>query len=230
MGGLGPYASNEFLRCIYEANSKKREQDAPVVFLHSDPTAPDRTTALLNGRRGELFSYLVAAVERLISIGATRVVVCCFTMHHLVPYLPPTLRRKVISLVDTGLAAVLKRRRVTLVLCSSGSATVGIFPASPLWKQSQGLLRFLDPADQMRMHDLIYRVLKRNQEPRHLINHVRDLAQRYEVDTILAACTELHILSRQAAWKRLCGRTCECIDPLSIIARSLHRESLWRQD
>ena len=43
LGGMGPLASAEFVRSVYELNVQTKEQASPVCVLYSDPTIPDRT-------------------------------------------------------------------------------------------------------------------------------------------------------------------------------------------
>jgi aspartate racemase len=47
LGGMGPVASAEFLKTIYEDQLDPDEQGAPIVMMYSDPTFPDRTKAFL---------------------------------------------------------------------------------------------------------------------------------------------------------------------------------------
>ena len=49
VGGLGPMASAEFLKTVYEYGIGENEQDAPIVLMYSDPTFPDRTESFLAG-------------------------------------------------------------------------------------------------------------------------------------------------------------------------------------
>ena len=50
VGGMGPLASAEFVKTIYEHSLGEREQASPTVLMHSDPTFPDRTQLLPCGR------------------------------------------------------------------------------------------------------------------------------------------------------------------------------------
>ena len=88
IGGMGPLASAEFLKTIYEYSLDQREQDSPVVLVYSDPTFPDRTDAFLAGQDEALLSQLNRAVDRLRSWDASKIVICCMTIHYLVPRLP----------------------------------------------------------------------------------------------------------------------------------------------
>jgi aspartate racemase len=88
LGGMGPLASAEFVSSIYRETFSGREQQAPRVLLLSDPTIPDRTECLLNGDHEMLLERLAAGVGQLVLMGATRIVICCMTIHPLVPRLP----------------------------------------------------------------------------------------------------------------------------------------------
>ena len=49
VGGMGPLASAEFVKTIYEYGLNRREQESPSVVLVSDPTFPDRTSVSWQG-------------------------------------------------------------------------------------------------------------------------------------------------------------------------------------
>ena len=88
LGGMGPLASAEFLRTIYECNAAEFEQDRPACILLSNPRFPDRTDAILRGAAEEVLSPLAESLRSLLGQGATRLVVCCITLHHFLPLLP----------------------------------------------------------------------------------------------------------------------------------------------
>src|SRR6185295_14391684 len=108
LGGMGPIASAEFLKTIYEYSQGEREQEFPVVFVYSDPTFPDRTEAFLKGEEQVVLDQLVTALRALLQMNASQIVICCMTIHHLLPRLSPDLAEKIISLVDV-IAAHLPR-------------------------------------------------------------------------------------------------------------------------
>jgi aspartate racemase len=97
VGGMGPLASAEFVRTVYRCASWEREQDAPRLVMYSDPAFPDRTDAFLTGDDDTVLHPLVAVLERLVDLGATRLLICCMTAHHLVPRLPAALHARVVS-------------------------------------------------------------------------------------------------------------------------------------
>jgi aspartate racemase len=223
VGGLGPLASAEFLKTVYEQSLGEREQTAPRVVLWSDPSFPDRTETLLAGGGDVLLRQLVEALEGLRSLGAGRIVICCMTMHHLLPRLPGELLRSVWSLVDVVHADLLRRRARHLLVCTSGARRLELFEGHPDWKLSADYFVMPDEGDQAQIHDLIYRV-KRNEAPRRLVPDLRRLLAKYEVDSFIAGCTEIHLLAKE--FDAAHGERYGCLDPLTIIAREVAKEDL----
>jgi aspartate racemase len=106
LGGLGPRASAAFLNSIYEAASGS-EQRTPAVFLVSDPSFPDRSSAVLQGLdEEELLRRTEAALRSLVDLGAERLVMCCVTLHYLLPRISIDLRSHIVSLLDLIFEAI----------------------------------------------------------------------------------------------------------------------------
>lgn len=66
LGGMGPLASAEFLRTLYELNITYPEQNSLSCILLSDPTIPDRTQAILDGSIEEISARLCLRRSRRI--------------------------------------------------------------------------------------------------------------------------------------------------------------------
>jgi aspartate racemase len=210
---MGPLASAEFLKTIYEIAIDGREQEAPIVFLYSDPTVPDRTQSLLNGSRTVLLDNLVSALRRLHAMGAARTLICCVTMHSVVPQLPDDLRSRLISLLDVIYASLQRTRERHLLVCSNGTRQLGVFQQHPSWQSLRDYIVLADDDDQDEVHKMIYRV-KQGPEAA-AVPYVETLLHKYQVNSFIAGCTEMHLLARRFA---------NCIDPLTIVAKELAKE------
>ena len=223
LGGMGPLASAEFVKTIYEYNLNGREQESPIVMMYSDPTFPDRTDAFLAGSSDVLLDRLTEALVRLFEMGASRAVICCMTIHHLVPGLPRHIRNRVISLVDVLFDSVARSRQKHLLICSSGTRAMGIIEKHPRWELFKDRIILPDEHDQAVIHrDLIYPI-KKNPDIRTLFPLLESMLKRYEVDSFIAGCSEIHLLAKQfvnSNDQSFYG----CIDPLAIIARELVEE------
>lgn len=225
VGGLGPLASAEFLKTIYERNVPDFEQHAPRVLLLSDPSFPDRTEALLAGKPDELLARLSDSIRQLLDAGASEVVICCMTIHHLLPSLAPELRRRVVSLLDVIFEEVeASPRRKYLLLCSSGTHRLGLFQRHPRWGQVRDRVLLPSDDDQEWIHrDLIY-VVKKNRDVREFIPRVASLLEKYGADSFIAGCSEMHLLAKQFGATHGGTAPYDCIDPLTTIADRLAEE------
>jgi aspartate racemase len=223
LGGMGPLASAEFMRTIYERAPAPREQDAPRVVLYSDPTFPDRTEQLLAGAEGPLLEQLVASLRQLRAFGATPIVICCVTIHHLLARVPEELRRHVLSLLDVTFARVAELRRPHLLLCTKGARRLRLFESHRRWQECADFFVLPSERDQEAVHELIYRV-KSGEDVRDLAPRVEELLARYGLDSFVVGCTETHILAKHLAAARP-GRF-GCVDPLTIVAEDWDREIL----
>jgi aspartate racemase len=224
VGGMGPLASAEFLKTIYETSLGEREQDSPVVLIYSDPTFPDRTEAFLRGSHDELFKRLSDALEQMSACGISQIVICCITIHYLLPHLPDELRRRVISLVDVIFEQVLESGKKHLLLCTSGTRQMGIFSDHPMWKQAERHIVLLDEQDQRMVHQEIIYEVKKNQDLRKLTPVLERLLTKYEVNSFIVGCTEMHLLAKHFISSGENRKRYECIDPLAVIARNMTKE------
>lgn len=221
VGGMGPLASAEFVRTIYDYSlAGTVEQGAPVVSLYSDPTVPDRTEALLNGDDTAVFRQFTEALGYLTATGATKIVICCMTIHYMLPKLPSALSSNIISLLDVIYDNLPKQGR-HLVLCSSGTRNLRLFEDHHRWEQFEDFLIFPDERDQRLLHEEIIFPLKRNPDMPPLVSTLESMLERYEVDSFVAGCSEIHIIAKHLTARANGHKVYGCIDPLDILAREL---------
>ena len=222
LGGMGGLASAEFVKTIYELSGEvcEREQSAPVVVMYSDPAFPDRTEAFLRGETQPILTKLNDALELLCGMGASQLVICCMTIHYLLPQVPDRLRERIISLTDVIFSSVASLKKKHLVISSRGTIQLELLQRHPRWEQAQNYFVFPSETEQRQMHDLIYDVkLNRNLLEARLF--VETLLARHRVDSFIAACSEIHLLAKQFAPSGQQQRGYSCIDPLAIIARQV---------
>lgn len=227
VGGMGPLVSAEFLKTIYAAGSWRKEQDAPRVIVYSDPTFPDRTELLLRGEEEPLARKLGEVTERLLDAGATHIVIACVTIHRVLPRLPWRLRSRVISLVDTALAAVAASDERHLLFCTTGTRQMRLFESHEAWPEVRDRVLLPSDDDQSRIHELIYRVKAR--QDGDLVPSVERLLEPYTVRSFVAGCTELHLASTRLSGA---GARLSYIDPLTVIAQEVaegRMRSVWER-
>jgi aspartate racemase len=217
VGGLGPLASAEFVRTVYRCATWEREQDAPRVLMDSNPAFPDRTSAFLAGEEHTVSPMLEEVLGGLLERGATRLVICCMTAHHLLPRLPAELRRPIVSVPEVIVGQLRRARGRYLMLCTKGTRYVSLFEREPGWDEVADRVVFLEPADQDLVHDdLIYQI-KRMADPASLVPMVRSLLARYDADGFIVGCSEIHLVANALHGG---AEHPECIDPFLAIASS----------
>ena len=219
LGGMGGLASAEFVKTVYEITGEvcEREQDAPALLMYSDPAFPDRTEAFLRGETQPILTRLIDALELLDRLGASQFVICCMTIHYLLPQLPSALRERIISLPDVIFSAVESLKKPHLVIGSTGTLKLKLLQRHPRWEYARKYFVFPSDDEQRRMHELIYQ-MKLNRNLPHARIHIESLMAGHRVDSFVAACSEIHLVAKQFAPSVSQHSSYGCIDPLSIIA------------
>lgn len=194
LGGMGPSATAEFLRVLASRSPATTDQDHPRIVLLSDPSVPDRTTALLAGDDGPLLPIRNGLLT-LASWGADLLAVPCNTAHAYVDRIVASqvLAVPVVHIVDAALQAA---RRVS----PRGAwltATTGTVSCSLYQRRAAAVgyrLRVPDAALQLRIHAAVTLVKagRTVDSGRVLAPVVRQLWHR-DRQPVLAACTELPI-------------------------------------
>lgn len=218
---MGPLASTELVATIYRLNMVEPEQRAPGIVLYSDPSIPDRTTALLAGDTREVAARLTAGLETLVASGAHRIVIACVTAHQMLPAVPESLRARVISLLDLAIGEIRAASGPYLLLTSLGTRSAGVFECHARWNDVAERVRFLDPEDQRRLHEAVYR-FKQNEPVEPLIPWLESLPGKYRTEGLVFGCSELHLFQRPLA-RSPAPPGLRIIDPLLIAARDLDR-------
>ncbi|MEC4896275.1 MAG: amino acid racemase [Oscillatoria sp. PMC 1051.18] len=226
LGGMGPLASAEFVKTIYEYNlSGNREQNFPKILLYSDPSFPDRTEVLLQGDEKTLLDLLVKSLYHLCELKATKIIICCITAHYLLPKFPLALREKIICLVNLTLESVLEAPKKYLVICTKATNKLQLFQSHPLWQIAQNYILFPQEEEQIFIHQMIYD-LKLNLNRQQDWEKLKHLQFIYQVDGLIVGCTEIHLLIKY--WQRHSPESNSNIflDPLIIIAQKLNKFGL----
>jgi aspartate racemase len=227
LGGMGPLASTELVYTIYRLNMAEPEQQAPACVLLSDPSIPDRTTAILAGDTGEVARRLAQALGELERMGAERIVIACVTAHAVLDEVPARLREKVVSLLDLVMDELGRSGKPHLLLATNGTRRAQIFERHPRWREVEGLARFLGEEDQHRLHGMLYR-FKQNEPLEPALPWLASLPESYEVHGLIFGCTELHLFQRLLARQTDGARKLAVIDPLLIAAREVPRQLGYR--
>ncbi len=222
LGGLGPIASAEFLKTIYELNVAGLEQEMPACILYSDPKFPDRTAAIAGYSDEILINLLIEILEKLSQLGAEKIVIACTTIHYFLPRIPAQLSAKVISLIDLVIQEVFQSKKQHLMLSTPAARDAGIFQQHPEWSLVEQYIKFPDDEDQNVLHQFIYQI-KQNCNLAPIAFYLEKLLFKYQVDSLIIGCTELHLVTKYLARSEFKGRQFAVVDPLITLAKNIHQ-------
>lgn len=150
LGGMGPMATVETFRRITRGTPAHRDQEHLHVIVDSDPSVPDRTSALVHGGPSPL-PALLAGAARLVSLGAEVLCVPCNTAH---AFLPPVRRRMDVPIVDmldesAAVAADVADGRPFGLLATTGTVATCLY--HEVFARRGLTVLNPDPADQQRV-------------------------------------------------------------------------------
>jgi aspartate racemase len=216
LGGMGPRASAELVRRIYEASPVAPEQEAPRVLLASDPTLPDRTEALLAGDGDELRARLAARLRWLADGGATHLLVACVTAHAALDRLAPDLAERLVDLRDV-LADALDEAPGGrwLVASSHGTARLRVVTGARALARHRARLVAPHEVAQQALHAAFYALKQPGGDAVASARRIAAIARAERCDGVVLACTE-GVLVPADAWGDL-----RVVEPLGYVAENL---------
>lgn len=226
IGGMGPLASAEFLKSIYEYQSQKPEQETSKIILYSNPEVPDRTEEIRKGSHKDLLMHLNRSIEYLNAFKVNEIILCCITMHYIIPYLEKEKSDKIVSLVENIFKSVLQVKEPTVLICTNGTREVYLFQTHPEWKSVHPYIVLPDMADQEEIHYMIYSSVKKNTGFHRFITYIEYLLTKYNSHSFIAGCTEMHLLTKHLKQVGYAQKQYRWIDPLDTMAREIANRSI----
>jgi aspartate/glutamate racemase len=178
------------------------------------PDFPDRLSALLLRNNQTLALRLELELDSLTKAGADSVVICCYTLHCVVPALPSRLGERIVSLTEASIRQVKVMQCPSfLLLCSEGARLGRAFEQSAGWHSMDCAVRHLEPSRAQELHSVIYD-LKRTSNFDRAARLLSEILKAQSDKVVLLGCTELHALHR----KTNCFSGFQVIDPLDEVA------------
>ncbi len=215
LGGMGPVSSAEFVASVYGHCTGEREQDFPALVLHSDPGISARTPATMDTRDSAVLARMTAGLTSLLDAGCEDIVMCCMTLHHLLPRVPREIRRHVVSVLDVIVDEIAAAEGRHLMLCSRDSRELRLFERHPRWARAAGHVAFAGIEESRAFQEAIQDV-KVNRGPERALEWIGRQLKEQQVTSVVAGCSEIHVLARR--WGDRVGAG--VLDPFDTLARA----------
>jgi aspartate racemase len=204
IGGMGPAASALFYRMTVEHTKAVRDQEHLDMIILSHASMPDRTEALLGGRRAELLDLLLADARLLKRCGADALAIPCNTSHALADEIQAGINIPLIHMPEEAarecaesFAVQSARRAVRVaVLATDGTVRAGVYQRE---LEKYGMEPWLPPDDvQSLIMELIYDGVKGGGavDFEDILTIERALS-RADCAVAVMACTELSVLKER---------------------------------
>jgi aspartate racemase len=193
IGGMGPLATQAFMRAVVRETAAATDQEHLHVLVDSDPSIPDRTAFIL-GLGPDPRPAILAAGSRLKAAGAELFVMPCNTANVWVDEFQEALDRPFVDWIDVTIDAVPSASVVGL-LATSGTLAAGHYQTRLRVAGHRTLVP--DSGGQDRVMAAIYGAggvkavgTARDVERTGLEQAARDLVRR-GAGVLILACTEL---------------------------------------
>ena len=200
IGGMGPLATADFLNKVIEETDAAEDEDHVPLLISCDPRIPRRPAAILGGGESPL-PRLREIRNRLLTAGATALVMPCNTAHYWYDALTAECPVPFLSIVETGCAEALRLAGAGAsigVLGTRATLATGLFDRE---LARRGLVA-LTPTDDELERALLPAIAAvkagRLQQAARLASESLDAIAARGADHILLACTELPLAAAAA--------------------------------
>ena len=105
LGGMGPYASLEFLRKILEITNPEKEKDHVRIILDSNPQIPSRNRHFIFGEESPV-PAMTDSINKLISYPVDSIYVPCNSASYFIPEIKETIDFNIVNTIEITSYAV----------------------------------------------------------------------------------------------------------------------------
>ena len=188
LGGMGPYASLEFNKKIFDLTDAKKDWDHVHTLLDSNITIPSRTRHILYGEENPT-PYLIEAINRLGDIGAKAVVLPCNSVHYFYDNVSPYIKIPWLNMLSI-IGENIRSRGCKKTLILGGYVTVTERTYDKYLEETL----YLNEDENSLVYKLIEAVkINSLEEVEQLAEELLEVFKNYNMDSILFGCTELAI-------------------------------------
>lgn len=201
IGGMGPQATQLFfLGVINQTDATRDQQHIPMIILNHT-TIPDRTRAILSGKKAELLEILLKDAKMLEQNGCTAIAIPCNTSHYFVDEIQKKIGIPIIHMVRETVNHVVKVKpgiKKLAILATDGTIQTGIYQREC---EKRGIRVYIpSPEKQALVMDIIYREIKKGKPGSFSTFMKVDLEIKREgCEAAILACTELSCFAQEHA-------------------------------
>ncbi|MBV9575435.1 MAG: aspartate/glutamate racemase family protein [Gammaproteobacteria bacterium] len=222
LGGMGPLSSAQFLHTIHKAclNQFSAEQEFPRIVMISDPIIPDRAKAIKDNNEQLIVSVFEEKINALSQLGANEIILTCITAHLYLDKLKNSTRKKLINMMKL-LYEVLDLQQTECLLLSS----MAVFEHQMI-KHHKVIYPVIRDVQLLQNYILKIKLNYNADIFNHIKNLIDNMVLKYHVNSVVFACTELHLLND---FLKNCSLVLpyKIIDPLDLVANYIIQKYIF---
>lgn len=199
IGGMGPQATQLFFQGVVNKTPATQDQQHIPMIILNHTTIPDRTRAILSGKKEELLEILLKDAQMLEQNGCTAIAIPCNTSHYFVDEIQKHIGIPIIHMVRETVNHVARVKpgiKKLAILATDGTVKAGIYQSEC---KKKGIAVYLpSPEKQALIMDIIYREIKQG-KPGSLSTFMKVELEikRAGCEAAILACTELSCFAQQ---------------------------------
>lgn len=219
IGGMGPYATLAFYKCILDNTPAIKDWDHIRILIDSNSKIPSRTRAFLYGEEDPV-PMMIASAESLTAAGADFIVVPCNSAHYFLSRVREKVSIPFIDMVDKTCESVLSigSKKVGLL---AGEVTVkGRLYEQRLEQHGVSVLHVTDE-EQVLVREIIEDGKQNNvtERTRGIVQGLLEKLEKRGAETVILGCTELPLVMGGVSTR------CSIVDSLEVLAKAVIREA-----
>jgi aspartate racemase len=215
IGGMGPYATLEFFKCILDNTPAQKDWDHLHIIIDNNPKIPSRTRAFLFDEEDPVPMMIRSAIS-LQEAGADFVVLPCNSAHYFLPRVREKVDAPFIDMVDQTCEAIVSQQAKVVGLIAGEVTVKGKLYEQRLDQHGISVLQVSD-AEQILVRSVIEDV-KQNIVSDTTRTNVQRLISALEnrgADTVILGCTELPMAVQGIT------TSCNIVDSLDVLAKAV---------
>jgi aspartate racemase len=219
LGGMGPYATIDFMQLVLELTPAKSEKDHIHTIVDSNPAMPSRTRAYLFNEE-DPSPYMLQGIKNLINAGADFVVVPCNSAHYFLPGIRQQYDFPYINMIDVTAQSILESGYKAVGLMA-GEVTVGAGLYEAACGNRTSILQ-VGNAEQAQIRQIIeaVKIGAIDDQTRAIYFKLTEQLKAQGAEAVVLGCTELQAVADSGV------KGLPVIDSLHVLAKQTIQRAL----
>lgn len=195
IGGMGPLSAVKLFERIVLLTDANCDQEHLRIFIDNNTSIPDRTDYILGKITDDPRAQLIESAQKLQSIGADYLVICCNTAHYFYEDLVQSVNIPILSMIEETAKYIVEEYKGIKnigLLSTEGTAKVMVY--DNIFKKYD--INIIKPSEENQEHitNIIYNIKKgiANDDLSGLYKAIEELRTK-GANVFVTGCTELSL-------------------------------------